>query len=124
MADPAPELLPIASAFTPATEEFTRGATLRPNYVERNPAMWAVGETDMDALSVTSTVVTVAIAIGSFCLGIVVNILVSYGGAEKLTPMGDFMIHRCTWFFSGTALVFFLIGYYFHHRKGSLWTKL
>jgi Na+-driven multidrug efflux pump len=86
--------------------------------------MWAVGETDMEGLSIASTVSTVAFAIGSFCLGVAANIIVSYGGVEKLTEMGGFMLHECTWIMSAAALVFYLVGGYFLYRKGSLWKRI
>ena len=115
---------PTTPAFSPATDAFMQGATVRPQYVERNPSMWAVGETDMDGLSIASTVSTVAFAIGSFCFGVTVNIIVSYGGADKLTDMGAFMLHKCTWVIGAASLVFYLIGAYFLKRKGSLWSRI
>jgi hypothetical protein len=112
------------AAFTPATEEFMQGATLRPQYIQRTPPMWAVMETDMEALSTASIVSTVAFAIGSFCLGVAANIIVDYGGASTLTEMGSFMLHKCTWISSIAGTAFFFIGGYFHHRKGSLWKRI
>ena|ERR1700722_4169738 len=118
------QITPVAPTFTPATEAFVDGATVRPQYVQRNPSMWAVGETDMEALSIASTVSTVSFAIGSFCLGIAANIIVSYGGAEKLTAMGGFMLHECTWVMAGVAMFFYIVGSYMLHRKGSLWKRI
>ena len=115
---------PTVPFFQPASDSFMQGATVRPQYVERNPSMWAVGETDMDGLSIATAVSTVAFAIGSFCLGITANIIVSYGGVEKLTQMGDFMLHKCTYGFAVIALAFYVIGGYFIRRRGSLWAKI
>lgn len=100
------------------------GATFRPRYVERNPPMWAVGETDMSSLSMFGFVANCAYAFGSFCLGFAANIFVSYAGVEKLTDVGYFMLHigtKCTIF---AAIVFFVFGGIVHYRKGSLWKQI
>ena len=86
--------------------------------------MWAVGETDMMGLSIAATVANVSFAIGSFCLGFAANILVSYGGADKLTEIGSFMLHKGTWAMAVSAVVFFAIGTFFQVRKGSLWNRI
>lgn len=126
MADPssAPETPPQSARFKPASDDFVRGATVRPQYVERNPSMWAVGETDLDALSIISVVSTAAFAIGSFFLGMAANILVAYGGTDKLTDIGHFMLHKATWVLGIAALIFYCFGLYFARRKGSLWEKI
>jgi len=100
------------------------GATFRPRYVERNPPMWAVGETDMSALSIFGLVANCAYAIGSFCLGFAANILVSYAGAEKLTEVGSFLLHKGTVCMGIAGLVFFVVRGVVHYRKGSLWKQI
>jgi hypothetical protein len=78
----------------------------------------------MQALSIVSTVSTACFALGSFCLGVAANILVGYGGAEKLTDMGAFMLHVCTPTTGIAALSFYSLGVYFHYQKGSLWKTI
>jgi len=125
MADDIQVVSPTPPAFTPAPEDFMQqGARMRPKYVERNPSMWAVGETDLEALSLASNISTAAFAIGSFCLGVAVNIIVSYGGADKLTDVGKFMLYKCTWMIGVAALIFFGVGLWLQIRKGSLWDKI
>ena len=109
---------------TPETPDSSQGATIRPRYVERTPPMWAVGETDMIGLSIAVGVANVAFAIGSFCLGFAVNILVSYSGAETLTPVGEFLLNRGMWLLAFIALIFYGIGAAFLFVKGSLWKKI
>jgi hypothetical protein len=101
-----------------------QGATVRPQYVERNPLMWAVADTDLDGLGIVSVVSTVSFAVGSFCLGVAMNILVSYGGSDKLTDRQVFMLYDCTWMMGLGALLFFIFGGYLQYRKGSLWAKI
>lgn len=126
MGNAPPPQPPTRRVFVSAAPSFgnTAGATIRPQYVERTPAMWAVGKADMDALSIASTVANFAFAIGSFSLGFAANILVSYAGQQSLTPVGDFLLHEVSWLTGGIALVFFLIGGFFIWRKGSLWSTI
>jgi hypothetical protein len=86
--------------------------------------MWAVGKTDMEALTIAGFVTNAMIAMGSFCLGFAVNIWVSYGGSQTLTPMGDFMFHKCTILAIGAAIAFYLVGLGFYLKKGSLWQTI
>ncbi len=86
--------------------------------------MWAVGETDLDALTMATNVTNAAFAIGSFCLGFAANILVSYGGAKQLTEMGSFMYYKCSVAAFAASLLFFLVGGFFQFKKGSLWEKI
>jgi hypothetical protein len=109
---------------TPESELVSQGATIRPRYVERNPPMWAVGETDMIGLSIASGVANVSFAIGSFCLGLAVDILITYAGTDKLTEVGSFMLHTGTWLGIGFAIVFYAIGGAFLARKGTLWKQI
>ena len=86
--------------------------------------MWAVAETDLDALTVMTNVTTVAFAIGGFCLSSAVNIWVGYGGASSLTEVGSFLYYKCSFAAFAASIVFFAIGVYFHSKKGSLWEKI
>ena len=101
-----------------------QGATIRPQYVERRPPMWAVGETDLDALSLTANVTNASFAIGSFCLGFALNIWITYGGAAALTEIGRFMFYKVSWGAVIAAAFFFGAGIFFHSKKGSLWAKI
>jgi hypothetical protein len=122
MGDAAPPVPPIT--FSAADDALMQGATVRPRYVERNPPMWAVGETDMDGLSIASTVSTVAFAIASFLLGVAANILVCYGGVDNLTEVAKFMLYKLTFISGFAALVFYGAGAYMLYRKGTLWAKI
>jgi hypothetical protein len=86
--------------------------------------MWAVADTDLDGLSIASGVSTAAIAVGSFLLGVVINIVINYGGSQTLTEKQSFMLHQCTWFCGAGAVLFYCFGAYLQHLKGSLWNKI
>ncbi len=86
--------------------------------------MWAVGETDLEALTITGNVTNVAFGIGSFLLGFAVNIWIGYGGATSLTEIGSFLYYKCSFLALITAVAFYGIGVYFHYKKGSLWDKI
>jgi hypothetical protein len=100
------------------------GATIRPQYVERRPPMWAVGETDLDALSLTGNIVNASFAIGSFFLGFAANIWITYAGAEKLTEVGGFLLYRGTVCALIVSAFFFVAGYILNDKKKSLWNKI
>jgi len=86
--------------------------------------MWAVGETDLQALSLTGNIVSAAFAIGSFCLGIAANIWISYSGAEKLTEVGGFLLYKGTVFSLVVAVFFYGTGAWLQTKKTSLWNKI
>ena len=86
--------------------------------------MWAVGETDLDGLSIASGVSTASFAVGSFLLGVMVNILIGYGGSSTLTDRQSFMLYDCTWISGIGAILFYIFGGYLQYRKGSLWSKI
>jgi hypothetical protein len=86
--------------------------------------MWAVGETDMMALSIAGVTANVSFAIGSFLLGFLVNIITSYGGAEKLTDIGNLMLHKVTYVLGGFSFFFYAIGIVMTLRKASLWSRI
>ncbi len=86
--------------------------------------MWAIGETDLDALSLTTNITNACFAIGSFCLGFAVNVWITYGGAVKLTEVGEFMFYKCSWGAFIASLVFYSAGIALHVKKGSLWNKI
>jgi hypothetical protein len=100
------------------------GATFSPQYIERNPPMWALGETDMKALSIAGAVANVFFALGSFLVGCCVNILVSYGNSEKLTPVAEFLLYKASWVVGGISIVFFVVGAGFTWSKRSLWNQI
>jgi hypothetical protein len=86
--------------------------------------MWAIGETDLDALSLTTNITNASFAIGSFCLGFAVNIWITYGGAEKLTEVAAFMLYKCSWGAIIGSVFFYGAGVFLHMKKGSLWDKI
>jgi hypothetical protein len=100
------------------------GATIRPQYVERRPPMWAVADTELDAIGLTSTMANVSFAIGSFCLGFALNIVISYEGSPNLTPVAEFLLHRCTEPIIGAALFFYVVGVGLLCKKSNLWKKI
>jgi hypothetical protein len=86
--------------------------------------MWAVGEIELEALTLTANITSATFAIGSFFLGCSVNIMVSYGGVDKLTENAAFMLHRGAPVTLLIAAVFYTAGVFLYVRKGFLWKKI
>jgi|SRR5208337_1429975 len=123
MGDTPHQIVPVADA-NPAQFANSTGATINPQYVERRPSMWAVGEIDLEALTLTTNIINGCFAIGSFCLGFAANILVSYLGVEKLTPAGEFMLHNGTTVAIIASVFFYVLGALLYWKRGSLWNKI
>lgn len=86
--------------------------------------MWVVGDTDMKALSLAGMTANVSFALGSFFVGLATNILVGYGGSEKLTDVGTFMLHGLTPILVILAIAFFGVGGLLNYKKNSLWNQI
>ncbi len=102
----------------------TFGARVTPSYAQRTPQMWPVSEVDIRAIGDDALVANVSFAIGSFCLGSAVNIFVDYGGAEKLTDLGSFMLHKGTVILLAFSAVFYLVGIAMNRRKNAIWDQI
>lgn len=100
------------------------GARVTPTYIERTPAMWAVGEVDIRAISDDSLVANFAFAFASFLLGFALNILVTYGGMEKLTETGALMLHKGTAVLIILAGFFYVVGIVMTYRKNAIWEQI
>jgi hypothetical protein len=120
--------IPPAASYQPASEASAfvnqSGAGFRPRWFERNPSMWAIGETDMTALSTDVLVSNFSFSIGSFFLGCALNVLLSYAGEKNLSDIGGFLLHRCTIGFGLMALFFYVVGFIFYKKKVRLWEQI
>ena len=100
------------------------GARISPQYVERNPAMWALGEIDVKALSLAGTVATVCFSVGSFSIGFCFNIIVSFANAEKLTPEATVLLRWGSPLLALVTVVAYAFGIYFAWRRRTLWNDI
>ncbi|HKD86276.1 MAG TPA: hypothetical protein VKB58_16115 [Terriglobales bacterium] len=100
------------------------GARLTPAYLERKPDMWAVGEVDVQAISLSSFMANAAFSFASFCLGFTVNIVVDYMGAEKLTEVGGLMLHRIAPLIFLASVVFFVAGVTLNRKRDNIWEQI
>jgi hypothetical protein len=85
-----------------ATEDnfVNRGGTVRPVYGERRPVMYHLFETEMNAVSAFNGEALRWFSIASFCLSLVVAILVGWAFSNSpLSEFGNFLLHRATWYF-------------------------
>src|SRR5258708_6949273 len=119
---PLAESVPQQIMGTVPPEQVTNqgGARFNPVYVQRNPPMWAVADTDMMGLSILANTATLFFGIGSFTLGFAANIFVAYSGVEKLTDVAAFMLHTVTWISIIVSLACYLVGSVMTVKKGSL----
>jgi hypothetical protein len=102
----------------------TPGARVTPTYIERTPAMWAVGEVDIKAISDDSLTANFAFAFASFLLGLAINILVTYEGMEKLSETGALMLHKVAPILAIVSLFFYVVGFVMTYRKNAIWAQI
>jgi hypothetical protein len=102
----------------------TPGARVTPKYIERTPEMWAVGEVDIKAISDDSLVANFAFAFASFLLGLAINILMTYGGMEKLSETGALMLHKGTLVLAILSAFFYVVGIVMTRRKNAIWDQI
>lgn len=86
------------------------GAKLEPIYTIRRPMHWAISEGDLKSTGVLTIVAALCFSIGSFFLGCVANIIVSYGGSAALTEIAKFMLGSGVKYLTGVALLFYVCG--------------
>jgi hypothetical protein len=97
------------------------GATFNPMYLARRPMMWAISETDLRSMSVLNVIATYSFSIGAFLAGWAMDILISYGASNSaLSPVADFLLHKCTFFLGALALASFGLGVIVTVKKGSI----
>jgi hypothetical protein len=125
VADNANPILPPAHKIGVADERlYAQGATFKPDYVERSPRMWAVGETDMKAIAGFQAEVTIYFSFGGFFTGTVVNIVLTSSSSTPLSEIGNFLLYRATWFLGALAVACFVAGFVANNRKTSLWEQI
>jgi hypothetical protein len=100
------------------------GARVTPEYIERTPQMWAVGEVDIKAIRDDSLVANVSWTIGGFLLGIAVNIFVSSAAADKLTPIGSLMLKEAAPVLCALAIVFAVLGIVMNRKRDAIWKQI
>jgi hypothetical protein len=81
--------------------------------------MYAVSEIELRSMSSHNTFAALAFAVGSYLLGLISTILVSYLGAEKLTAVQAFLLYRGTWFLGVFTVVFYAYGIYAIMRRNT-----
>jgi len=86
--------------------------------------MWAVGEVDIRAISDDSLVANFAFAFASFLLGFAINIMVTYGGMDKLTEIGSFMLHKLSVVLILLSGFFYVVGIVMTCRRNAIWNQI
>ena len=121
-----PTPVAVGGGIREAGPEYTlHGARFIPDYIERCPPMWAVGDIDMMAISALESEARGYFSLGSFFFGIGVNIVLGASlSSTPLSEVGNFLLYKGSAFLGVMALIFFGLGWRANERRTSIWERI